>query len=428
MNHEELNACEEYRSLSRRNFLVGAAKVAAIASIPAWLPRVAFAEPLPGRDRIISVYLRGGIDGLTLCVPHGDPGYYANRPNIAIPAPTSSSSDRAIDLDGFFGLPKALAALEDPYREGWLAIAHAVGAPVWSRSHFDAQRWMETCAINDTSVVDGWLARHLATSTPIKAKAILRAISMTYGMRQTLAGAPLTLPIPDPDNFDYAGWWYYQDEMAGLIQQSYKSGAGDPLVRDAAVSTDKTMGMLDQIDFANYTPTGGAVYPEGSFGQSLRATAALLKANVGVEAIHIDIDGWDTHANQGPIDGYMFGLLKQVGDGLGALWKDLSSANVDDWVLVALSEFGRTAIENNSLGCDHGTANAMLVMGGGVRGNQVYRSWPGLAVENLYQGVDLKATMDYRDILSEMVDKRLKNPNLGSIFPGYTPNYQGLFN
>lgn len=429
MNSNEKNACEEYRNLSRRKFLVNSAKIAAIASMPAWLPRVAFAQGGTGhRDRIISVYLRGGIDGLTMCVPHGDANYYANRPNIAIPQPTSSSSDKAIDLNGFFGLPRALAALETPYREGWLAFAHAVGAPVWTRSHFDAQRWMETGAINDISVVDGWLARHLATSTPTKANAALRAISMTYGMRQTLTGAPLTLPIPDPDNFGYAGWWSYQNEMAGLIQQSYRAGAGNKLVRDAAIDTDHTMGMLSQIDFEHYVPGGGAVYGDDNFGRSLKATAALLKAEVGVEAIHIDIDGWDTHANQGPTNGYMYGLLKQVGDGLGALWKDLSNSNVDDWILVALSEFGRTAIENDSLGTDHGTGNAMMIMGGAVKGNQVKSVWPGLAIDQLYQQIDLKATMDYRDVLSEIVDKRLKNPNLDAIFPSYTPNYQGLVN
>ncbi len=418
------NACSEYESLSRRGFLARTASLAALSAAPAWLPKVAYAQQFSSkRDVLISVYLRGGIDGLTLCSPYFEDRYYALRPNINVPRPDSGAARKGIALDDRFAIPPALSGLKDPYDAGWLLFVHAVGSPNWSRSHFDAQQWMEVGVRADASIQTGWLGRHLASVPSQDRRAILRGISMTYGMRQTLLGAPRVLPIPDPDNFGFAGWWENEGELSSIIAAAYERTTGS--VKAAASSTRMTIDLLERIDFAGYQPAGGAVYPEAAFGASLRATAALMKAEVGVEAIHIDLDGWDTHSNQEPIDGYMNGLMQTLGDSMGAFWKDMFASNRGNWTMMVVSEFGRTATENMSKGTDHGFGNAMMVMGGAVNGKQVMTRWPGLQPEQLYEGVDLAATIDHRDILSEILVYRGENKKIASVFPGYKPVFRG---
>lgn len=419
--NKENNGCSEYSELSRRRFLIGSLGVAA-ATTASWIPKVAMGQGSSSRDVLIHIYLRGGVDGLSLIVPHGDANYYRHRPTIAVPAPDTPDTNRAIELNGFFGLPPALARLKDIYSAGQLAVVHAVGAPNWSRSHFDAQRWMEMGLASSGST--GWLGRHLATVSPMKPSAQLRGISMTYGMRQTMVGAPRSLPIPDLDSFGYAGWWPYQAEMASWLQTAY-ARTPEPL-KSVAADTQVSIDLLNQIDFANYRPSGGAVYPEEWFGKSLKATAALLRADVGVEAIHLDLDGFDTHSTQGTTDGYLHNLLGVLGNSLHAFWRDLNGANRRNWTCVVVSEFGRTVRENSSKGTDHGCANAVLVMGPNVRGGQCVSQWPGLHEDQLFQGVDLTATIDFRDILGEIVQKRLTNPDLASVFPGYTPTFRNI--
>lgn len=422
--------CEEYNGLSRRKFLSGSAKAgAAMALMPAWLPRVALAqEPTSSsRDIIVSVFLRGGMDGMSVCVPYGDPYYYKIRPTIAIPAPTSKSQNKAIDLNGFFGVNAGFAPLIDAYKAGHLLFVHATGGVPndWSRSHFDAQRWMELGKPADASVFTGWLGRHLATSTPLSAKAPLRAIALTDGLPVTLAGGPESLPIPDPSNFGYEGQWTNIKELALHIQAAYAQTLNP--VATAAATTQQTLSLLNSINFNGYVPAGKAVYPNSDFGNALQATAALIRANIGVEAIHIDVGGWDTHSAEGPINGYMAGLVADVGSSLAAFHQDLEAANHLNFTLVAMSEFGRTAAENASQGTDHGTANAMFLMGGKVAGNRVLAKWPGLAPTEQYQGQDLQITIDYRDILAEIIAVRLLNQaNLSTIFPGYTPTFHGV--
>lgn len=418
------HCCQEYSEVSRRGILRGAAVAGLTAAIaPSWLPKVAFAQSGPTRDVLISVYLRGGADGLTMCVPYFDRNYYAIRPGIAIPEPTSSKNGKAIDLDGRFGLPQALSQLKPAWDNGHLAIVHAAGAQNWSRSHFDAQKWMEASS-RDIGVNTGWIGRHLATINEMRPGSPLRGISLTYGMVLSMNGGPKSLPIPDPEDFDFGGRHRDTADMVRWIATQYSKVQDE--TKAAILNMKNTMATLDAIRFRNYAPKGGAVYSDDGFGYSLKATAALIRANVGVEAIHIDLDGWDTHAEQGPIGGYMASLMNRLGRNLGAFYRDLSFDNKMGWTMVVLSEFGRTAIENGAAGTDHGTGNCVFVMGGAVNGQRVYGRWPGLARNQLLDGYDLAATTDYRAILAEIVKKRLGNTKLSTVFPGYTPQFLGI--
>ena len=416
-------ACEEYKNISRRTVLKGAAAAAMSTAALAWLPRTSYAASYSNRDVMISIFLRGGADGLTLVCPYGDDNYYNLRPTIAVPRPDSNSSNRAKDLNGFFGLPPAMQPLYRAYNEGKLAFIHAAGMQGWSRSHFDAMRWLETSS-RDVLSSTGWLGRHLALTPPVSQDPGLRGIAMTYGFPTTLAGGDRTLPVPDPSNFGYQGWYDSQKNLVQWIELAY-SHVND--VTSAAVkNTNKTIQFLEQIDFANYQGAGGAVYPETDFGRSMKATAALLKNEVGLEAIHIDVGGWDTHSAEGPFDGTLFGLMTELAEGLAAFYLDMSSTPKMGWTLAALSEFGRTAGENDTQGTDHGTANMMIVMGGAVNGKQVFCNWPGLAPDKLFEDQDLAYTTDYRDILSEIAVKRLQTADISALFPNYTPKFHNI--
>jgi uncharacterized protein (DUF1501 family) len=423
----DCHACREYNELSRRQFLRATGGAALLAgSAPAWLPRVVFArDDCSDRDVIVHIYLRGGCDGLTLCVPYGEAAYYEARPSLAIGPPDDGDPNAAADLDGFFGLPPALRPLLEVYADRRLLIVHATGSTDPSRSHFDAQRFMEVGKPNDPTIGTGWLGRHLLSVPPMDPNALLRAVGLATGLQQTLAGGPLTLPIPDLDRFGLGGNSNSEQARRAALADMYAQ-VEDPL-RAAAETTLVTIDMLDAIDFANYVPDGGAVYPDGAFGYAIKSTAALIKAEVGVEAVSIDIGGWDTHNNQGPIAGPMAALMTSLAGGLSAFYTDMWTARDRNIILVVVSEFGRRVAENGSAGTDHGHGNVILVLGKYVRGGRVLTRWPGLEREQLFQGMDLEVTIDYRDVLAEIVARRLKNAgNLDFVFPDYTPKFHGV--
>ncbi|MBS1715725.1 MAG: DUF1501 domain-containing protein [Armatimonadetes bacterium] len=424
-NDIERFACPEYRSVSRRSFLGGATMATMAAGLGyAWLPRVAFAESASQRDLLVSVFLRGGADGCTLCVPYGDPGYYLARPTIAIPRPDSGQSGRATDLNGFFGLPTELTPLLPAYQNGHLAIVHAVGSQNWSRSHFDAQAWMELSDRGHPSNTTGWIGRHLATTGEALPGSPLRGIAFNYGMVRIMNGGPKSLPIADPASFGYQAWYPNLSEILGTIEDRYRRL--HDAQRQAVQDTNATIAALDAIDFEGYQAGGGAVYPEDGFGRALKSVAAMYRADMGLEAAHIDMDGWDTHAQQGPIGGYMAGLMDTLGKSLAAFYTDLTAVGKTGFTLVLVSEFGRNVLENGSEGTDHGAGNCMLVMGGAVNGGQVFGTWPGCGTGQLLDGYDLQMTTDYRSVLAEVVEKRLQNPNLGAVFPDFSPNFLGV--
>lgn len=426
---KNIKGCNEYNKLSRRSFLSGAAGLGTLFAVaPSWLPRVALGQGGSSRDVIIQIYLRGGIDGLTFCVPHGDNDYYSRRPTQAVPRPSSGQAGAALDLDGFFGFVPTMQPLMPAYQDQNLLMVHATGAVPnnWTRSHFDAQRWMEVGKPNDASVATGWLGRHLATVTPLNPNTSLRGIALEQGLIQSLRGGPNTLPLPDPDDYGYGdafGDWV--PAMAQWIGSAY-SRMPEPL-KSSAMNTQATIALLDSIDFQNYVPAGGANYPDTGTAQGLKATAAMLRAQIGLEVVGLDLGGWDTHADQGANGGFIAGHLSELADALGAFYQDLIGAGFNNFLVVCMSEFGRTADENASMGTDHGTGNAMLLMGPKVAGGRVLANWPGLADGQLFEDQDLAPTIDYRDLLAEIVDKRLSNAaNLNQVFPGYSPTYRGV--
>lgn len=429
-NHEDCG-CEEYNELSRRQFMTGATAAGAATLFspifPAWLPKVVLAETASaGRDVIVSIFLRGGADGLSLCVPFFDANYYAGRPTIAIPRPDSSDPNKGIALDNKFAFPRALAGLVPAYQAGDLLVVHATGSIDPSRSHFDAQRFMEVGKPRDPSVNTGWLGRHLASSTPIRTGAPLRALGLSSGLQKTLVGAPRALPIPDPATFGLAGATATRAERTKWLRDDFTVGA-EP-VRSSALDALNTIQLLQVIDFTGYRPASGATYPVSSFGRGLRSTAALIKADIGVEAIQIDLGGWDTHSGQDPLAGSMYRTMQDLSNSLGAFHADVIASGFASGVtVVIMSEFGRNARQNGSLGTDHGRGNCMFAIGRNITGGRVLvNTWPGLARENLETGQDLKVTLDHRDILSEIVRNRLGNPNVSVVFPDYVPNYRGV--
>ena len=419
------HACHEYRQLSRRSFMARTTASAIALATPAWLPRVTFAQSdSSSRDVIVSIFLRGGADGLTLVAPFGDPAYYSLRPTIAIPRPDSSNANRGVDLDGFFCLPNAMASLLPAYQAGHLLVVHATGSTDPTRSHFDAQNYMEVGVPGANDLATGWLGRHLASRPPMKADAALRAVGFSFGMPLTLAGAPATLPIPDPSNFGLSGSSTTRTARLNWLANTYASEP-DPL-KSAALNTQRTIATLTGLNIAGYVPAGAAVYPTGTFAAALRSTAALIRADIGVEAVQIDISGWDTHSAQGPLTGGMATNMRTFATSLAAFHQDLEGAGrLNQVTLAAISEFGRVARENGSQGTDHGHGNCMFVMGGNTNGGRVMSNWPGLSAGQLYENQDLAITIDYRDILAEIVSQRLDNTALDYVFPGYTPSFRG---
>jgi len=425
----ESRACPEYYALSRRRFMaVTGAAAAAAATAPAWLPRVAMARDHRGsmRDVAISVFLRGAADGLSIVAPYGEAAYYSNRPTLAVPQPDSGSPSAALDLgDGFFGLNPNMAALMPVYNNGHLLAIHATGSTDPSRSHFDAQKFMEVGTPDAFGVNTGWLGRHLASAAPSDPNALLRAVGISTGLPLSLAGGPQTLPIPNLDNFGLTGFSSTKAARQIALGDLYGGGHGGEL-EAVAQNTLATIDLLNTINFAGYVPAGGAVYPSGSLGDGLKSVAALIKAQVGVEAVAIDVQGWDTHTNQGSLSGAMATLLATLAQAMAAFYTDMTAASAPGFIMEVQSEFGRRLLENGSQGTDHGHGNVMLLMGQCVAGGRVLSQWPGLGAGQLYEGRDLQVTIDYRHILAEIVQNRLGNENLGYVFPGFSPAFQNV--
>ncbi len=420
--------CQEYNELSRRNFIIGSAGAAVFGTLmPEWLPKVVLAKSAASsRDVIVNIFQRGGADGLSLVAPYTDTNYYAARPTIAIPRPDSSSVNRGTALDNTFQFSKGMLGMLPAYRAGELLVLHGAGLSYSSRSHFDAQHFIEVGIADDLNYSTGWLGRHLATSDAMVGGSKLRGLAIANGLPDTLAGAPSTLPIPDPGNFAIGGSDETGNARTNWLASEYFQGT-EPL-RSAALDATATFALLRSININGYVPSNGVQYPTGYFGSSLRAAAALIKANIGVEAVQVDIDGWDTHTVEDPLAGQLYTLMREFSDAIGAFWADVLQGNGNyNVTLVAMSEFGRNVKQNGDAGTDHGRGGAMFVMGHKINGGRVLtKDWKPLAIDNLEDGQDVKVTIDHRDVLAEIVRNRLGNNNLGMIFPNYTPATLGV--
>jgi len=401
---------------TRRIFLRNSAlAMVGVGTAPLWLKRALYAAdaPSPRKKILVAIFQRGAADGLNVVVPHGEKAYYDLRPTIAIPRP-GSGKDAAIDLDGFFGLHPSLAPLKPLFDRQHLAIVDAVGSPDPTRSHFDAQDYMESGTPGLKATHDGWMNRALPKAegkvSPV------RAVSLGPTLSRSMAG-----PNPAIALQSIAGFQVRDAQAAKQFQDMYQESK-DPLMRAAGRETFEAVSMLQSIQKQSYTPAAGAEYPRGRFGDSLKQIAQLIKSDVGVEMAFADIGGWDHHVNE---MGQLGIRLTEYGQALSAFWQDMGD-RMADVVVVTMSEFGRTAQENGNRGTDHGHANSMFVMGGAVKGGKVYGKWPGLEKEQLYEGRDLALTTDFRDVLGELVSSHLGNPTLKGVFPGYSPKPLGL--
>lgn len=408
---------------SRRAFLKSSAvAMFGVGTAPAWLARSVYAAEGPPRRKkiLVAIFQRGAVDGLNVVVPFGEQRYYDLRPSIAIARPDGSPNS-AVDLDGFFGLHPSLAPLKPLYEGQHLAIIEAVGSPDATRSHFDAQDYMESGTPGMKATKDGWLNRALPRQA--EKSSPVRAVSVGPNLARTLRGRNDAVAINNLNDFQI------RDARSSSTFESMYSSSLDTVLHGTGKETFDAIKLIQTIQKQTYVPGNQARYPGGRFGQSLQQIARLIKADVGLEVAFADIGGWDTHVNevaQNPAQGQLANNLAEFGQSLAAFYQDLGD-RMEDVTVVTMSEFGRTARENGNRGTDHGHANAMFVMGGDVRGGKVYGDWPGLAEDQLYEGRDLNLTTDFRDVLGELVTRHLGNANLQAVFPGYqNPKFRGL--
>jgi uncharacterized protein (DUF1501 family) len=413
--------CEGVRPLnfSRRYFLKqGGIAMVGLSAMPAFLQRaIAATTATTGKKQFVVLFQRGAADGLNIVVPFGEPNYYRLRPTIAIPQPRRGGTDAAIDLDGFFGLHPSLAPLEPLFRQNQLAIVHAAGSPDPTRSHFDAQDFMESGTPGVKATEDGWLNRAIEVA-PEENASPFRAVAMGANLPRMLHGSASAIALPDLKQFKV------MPQTAGMgaaVEGGFEAMYAqtvDHALHGTGTETFEAIDMLRKVDPSKYAPENGAQYPTSRLGQNLQQIGQLLKANIGVEVLFVDCGGWDNHVNEGGVQGQLSNLLKDLGQGLGAFHQDMGD-RMQDVVVVTMSEFGRTAKENGNRGTDHGHANCMFVMGGDVKGGRVYGNWPGLADHQLNEGRDLALTTDFRSVLGEVLVKHVGVTDLKAVFPGF---------
>src|SRR6476661_3441938 len=401
--------------ISRRIFLKnGGLALVSLGFAPAFLARTVAAADARRRV-LITIFQRGAVDGLNMIVPHGERAYYTARPTLAIARP-GGSSDAAVDLDGFFGLHPRLAPLKPFFDARQMAVVHACGSPDGTRSHFDAQDYMETATPGVKSTQDGWLNRYLharehADATPF------RAVALAGQLPRSLQGTAPALAMNQIGQFGIRA-----GQATEMVQASFESeyaAAADRVLNRTGGQAFDAVKMLKSADPAKYQPENGADYPRSAYGEALRQIAQLIKADVGLEIAFAEAGGWDTHVNQGASVGQLAQRLNDFGQGIAALARDLGD-RMDDVVILTMSEFGRAVAENGNRGTDHGHGNAMMIIGGqNVRGGKVYGRWPGLAREQRYDGRDLAVTTDFRSVFAEVVRGHLGLTETSSIFPGF---------
>ena len=403
---------------SRRGFLKGGAlALVGTSVIPSFLLRSVMAEATTAtanNKRLVVLFQRGAADGLNIVVPYTEKNYYALRPSIAI------KQQDVLDLDGRFGLHPAIAAFKPLYDQGHLAIIHAAGSTDSSRSHFDAQDYMESGTPGLKSTQDGWLNRALLNGPPPDGPggkpSAFRAVALGTQVPRTLQGKVPAIAVSNLADFSVGGKGPQTSSISNAFQAMYDESS-DAVLHGTGQETFEAVKMLKSADPAKYQPAAGVTYPNTPFGNSLKQIAQLMKANLGVEAAFSDIGGWDTHQNQGAATGQLANRLTEFANGISAFWKDMGD-DAESITLVTMSEFGRTARQNGTGGTDHGHANVMFVLGGQVKGGKVYGRWPGLDNSQLNEGRDLAVTTDFRRVLGEAAYRTLGAKNLEAVFPG----------
>jgi uncharacterized protein (DUF1501 family) len=400
---------------TRRCFLKSSGlALVSFGALPRLLVRAAHAAEGGRRRTLVVVFQRGACDGLNTVIPYAEEEYRRARPTIALPPPRPGSRETALDLDGHFGLHPALEPLLPLWKEGSLAAVHAVGSPDPTRSHFDAQDYMESGTPGRKSTDDGWANRHLQAHADPSATPF-RAVALTPTLPRTLSGPAPAVALTSVRGFrlrpaaSRGGSRGFEDMYAGAVRDA---------LHGAGAETFEAVEFLRRHAPDRYTPAATAAYPRGRLSDNLKQVAQLLKADAGVELAFVETSGWDHHAAEGGVQGLLAARLRELGGSLAAFHRDLGE-RMRDVVVVTLTEFGRTVRENGNRGTDHGHASVSLVLGGPVRGGRVLGRWPGLAGDALYEGRDLAVTTDFRDLLAELVANHLGARELAPVFPGH---------
>lgn len=411
--------------MDRRYFLktsgIGLASFGFMAAAPEFLHQFAAAQTAAkgyGKKKVlVTIFQRGAVDGLNMVVPYGESEYYGLRRNIAIKKPGENGG--AIDLDGFFGLHPSMKPFEQLWKDKRLAIINAAGSPDNTRSHFDAQDYMESGTPGYKGTKDGWLNRVLQTTSK-KDDSPFRAVAMTQSLPRALYGKAPSVAMTNLADFSIKAG-IYSNNMRGGFEGIYEQNSKDTL-GETGKETFEAVNFLKQANPAQYKPENGAVYPSTALGRSLAQIAQMIKAGIGLEIAFAEMGGWDTHSNQSagqnPSQGQLANLLRDFAASIAAFNTDLGK-RMDDVVVLTMSEFGRTARENGTRGTDHGHANAMFVLGNSVKGGKVYGEFKGLKSDKLYEGRDLDVTTDFRDVFAEVAQKHAGTKDLGKLFPNY---------
>ena len=412
--------------MDRRYFLktsgIALGSFGLMAAAPEFLHQFASAQTAAkgyGKKKVlVTIFQRGAVDGLNMVVPFGDDSYYSLRPIIAIPGPKKTNG--AIDLDGYFGLNPSMKPFEALWRDKKLAVINAAGSPDNTRSHFDAQDYMESGTPGYKGTKDGWLNRVLQAK-PEKDASPFRAVAMTQALPRALYGKAPSVAMTNLADFSIKAG-IYSNNMKGGFEAVYEQNVKDTL-GETGKETFEAVNYLKQANPSQYKPENGAAYPASALGRSLAQIAQLIKAGVGLEVAFAEMNGWDTHSNQSfgnnPSQGQLANLLRDFSTSIAAFTTDLGQ-RMDDVIVLTMSEFGRTARENGTRGTDHGHANAMFVIGNSVKGGKVYGDFRGLKSDKLYEGRDLDVTTDFRDVFAEAAYKHLGTKDLEKLFPKYS--------
>src|SRR5215813_1657058 len=407
-------------SITRRVFLKGGAMaVVGTAALPQFLARAAYAATglTSSSKRLVIVFQRGAADGLNIVVPYGEAAYYSLRPTINIPR------QQVLELNGLFGLHPSLALFKPLWDQKHLAIVHAAGSPDETRSHFDAQDYMESGTPGIKSTQDGWLNRALPPETG-RNDSPFHAVALGTSLPRILSGKAPAVAVSNLSGFAIAGGNPAVAPIGNTFEAMYAQSV-DSVLHGTGRETFEAVKMLQSADPQKYVPASGANYPKGRFGDAMRQTAQLIKSNLGVQIAFTDIGGWDHHVNEGAVQGQLGNVLREFGDSISAFWTDPGDL-AEETVVITMSEFGRTAHENGNRGTDHGHANVMFVLGGPVHGGHVYGRWPGLDPSHLHEGRDLALTTDFRTVVGESIARHMGNHNLNAVFPGFSNSPQSF--
>ncbi|MBX7172438.1 MAG: DUF1501 domain-containing protein [Pyrinomonadaceae bacterium] len=418
--------------MDRRYFLkssgIGLASFGLMSVAPEFLHQFANAavvNPAGKKKTLITIFQRGAVDGLNMVVPHGESEYYNIRRNIAIPKPNQNGG--ALDLDGFFGLHPTMTAFQPLWKNNQMAIIHCTGAPDNTRSHFDAQDYMEAATPLNKGTRDGWLNR-VMQGMEAKGASPFRSVSMTPQLPRSLYGKVPSIAMTNLNDFSIQAGAYTQSVQGGFEGIYQQVTNKNDTLGETGKETFEAVNFLKRANPSQYKPENGAQYPASALGNSLRQFAQLIKAGVGLEVGFAEAGGWDTHVNEGSSTGQLANLLRDFSQAIAAFVADLGQ-KMDDVVILTMSEFGRTARENGNRGTDHGHANAIFVIGNEVKGGKVYGDWAGLKPSQLFEGRDLNVTTDYRDVFGEVAYKYMASKDLTKLFPNYSTspsNFRGF--